>query len=92
MRNVKIARPRDLRRADRPWSDAETAAVPEAASGGLRLALALACYAGMRGGDIARVTIIPQFREPSRQPGGERALDRTARRPSGLTWKIRQSM
>jgi integrase len=56
MRNIKIARPRDLPRANRPWSDAETATVLEAAAGGLRLALALACYAGMRGGDIVRVT------------------------------------
>jgi integrase len=56
MRNVKIARPRDLPRANRPWSDGETVAVLEAAAGGLRLALALACYAGMRGGDIVRVT------------------------------------
>jgi integrase len=52
----KIARPRDLPRANRPWSEAETPAVLGAAKGGLRLALALACYAGMRGGDIVRVT------------------------------------
>jgi len=56
MRNIKIARPRDLPRANRPWTDAETTTVLEAAAGGLRLALALACYAGMRGGDIVRVT------------------------------------
>jgi integrase len=56
MRNIKIPRPRDLPRANRPWTEAETVIVLEAASGGLRLALALACYAGMRGGDIVRVT------------------------------------
>src|SRR5437870_7132404 len=56
LRNIKIARPRDLPRANRPWSDTETVAVLEAAAGGLRLALALACNAGMRGGDIVRVT------------------------------------
>ncbi len=37
MRNIKIARPRDLPRANRPWSDAETVAVLEGAAGGLRL-------------------------------------------------------
>jgi integrase len=54
IRNVKIPRPRDLPRANRPWTEGETAAVLQAASGGLRFALALACYAGMRGGDIVR--------------------------------------
>lgn len=52
----KIPRPRDLPRANRPWSDAEAAAVLAAATGGLKLGIALACYAGMRGGDIVRVT------------------------------------
>lgn len=56
IRGIKIPRPRDLPRANRPWSDDETAAVLGAATGGLRVALALACYAGMRGGDIVRVT------------------------------------
>lgn len=55
MRNVKVPRPRNLPRANRPWTEAETTAVLGAASGGLRLALALACYAGMRVGDIVRV-------------------------------------
>ena len=55
-RGIKIARPRDLPRANRPWSDEETDAVPGAARGGLKLAIALACYAGMRGGDTVRVT------------------------------------
>ena len=52
----KIPRPRELPRANRPWSDAETDAVLEAAQGGLRVAIALAVYAGMRGGDIPRLT------------------------------------
>lgn len=52
----KIPRPRDLPRANRPWSDEETEAVLSAAAGGLRVAIALAVYAGMRGGDIPRIT------------------------------------
>jgi integrase len=52
----KIPRPRDLPRANRPWSEAETDAVLETAQDGLRVAIALAVYAGMRGGDIVRVT------------------------------------
>lgn len=52
----KIPRPREMPRANRPWSDSETDAVLSAATGGLRVAIALAVYAGMRGGDIVRVT------------------------------------
>lgn len=52
----KIPRPRELPRANRPWSDAEAQAALDTAGGGLRLALALALDAGMRGGDIVRVT------------------------------------
>lgn len=52
----KIPRPKELPRANRPWNDSETDAVLEAAQGGLRVAIALAVYAGMRGGDIVRVT------------------------------------
>lgn len=52
----KIPRPRDLPRSNRPWSEAETDVVLTTAHGGLRVAIALAVYAGMRGGDIARVT------------------------------------
>src|SRR4051812_295210 len=52
----KIPRPRELPRANRPWTDAETDAVLDAAAGGLRVAIGLAVYAGMRGGDIVRVT------------------------------------
>lgn len=52
----KIPRPRELPRANRPWSGTEADAVLNAASGGLRVALALGVYTGMRGGDIVRVT------------------------------------
>jgi integrase len=45
-----------LPRANRPWSDDEAAAIFDAAWPGLKLALGLAYYAGMRGGDICRVT------------------------------------
>lgn len=55
-RGIKIARPKELPRANRPWSDAEAEAVLDAATGGLKLGIALAVYAGMRGGDIVRVT------------------------------------
>lgn len=55
-RGIKIQRPKEMPRANRPWSDAETAAVLAAAAGGLKLAIGLACFAGMRGGDIVRVT------------------------------------
>lgn len=52
----KLPRPKDLPRANRPWSDAETTAVLDGAEGGLKLGIALACHAGMRGGDVVRVT------------------------------------
>ena len=52
----KIPRPRDMASANRDWTDAETEAVLEASQGGLRVAIALAVYAGMRGGDIVRVS------------------------------------
>lgn len=55
-RNVKIPRPKDMPRANRPWSEDEADAIFEAATGGLRVALALAYYAGMRRGDVVRVT------------------------------------
>jgi integrase len=52
----KLPRPRDLPPANRDWSDEETDAVLGAADGGLKVAISLAVYAGMRGGDIVRVT------------------------------------
>lgn len=55
-RGVKIARPKELPRANRPWGADEAAIVLDAAAGGLQLGIALAVYAGMRGGDIVRVT------------------------------------
>jgi integrase len=55
-RGIKIPRPRDLPRANRPWSDDETEALISAAHGGLKLAIVLAAYTGMRGGDIVWVT------------------------------------
>lgn len=55
-RRIKIPRPKDLPRANRPWSEEETEIVLSEAVGGLRIAIALAVYAGMRGGDIAWVT------------------------------------
>ncbi len=55
-RGVKIARPKEMPRANRPWAPEEAAAIFDAAYPGLKLALGLAYYAGMRGGDICRVT------------------------------------
>lgn len=55
-RGIKIARPKEMPRANRPWSNAEAEAVLSAAAGGLKLGIALAVFAGMRGGDIVRVT------------------------------------
>jgi integrase len=52
----KIPRPRDLARANRPWTPAECVAVLEAAVGGIKLAIALGMFAAMRIGDAARVT------------------------------------
>jgi integrase len=51
----KIARPRDAPMANRAWSDEECAAVLDAATGGLRVAIALAMWAGPRGGDVVRM-------------------------------------
>jgi len=78
----KIPRPRDLPRANRPWNDAETDAVLEAAQGGLRVAISLAVYAGMRGGDIVRVTVAvaPRDRAQARDVGAARGLGDRERR------------
>lgn len=53
---AKIARPRDLPRANRPWTDAECRTVFDASASGLKTAIGLAMFAGMRLGDAARVT------------------------------------
>ncbi len=52
----KVPRPRELPPANRPWSYEETKAALDAATGGLRVAIALAVFTGMRGGDIVSVT------------------------------------
>jgi integrase len=52
----KIARPRDMPRANRPWSPAEQETVLNAATGGLKVAIGLGMFAGMRIGDAATVT------------------------------------
>lgn len=50
----KVRRPKDMPRANRPWSDAEREAVIGAARGGLRVGIALAMFAGQARGDIVR--------------------------------------
>jgi integrase len=52
----KIPRPRDLPKANRAWTPTECAVVLDTAAGGLRLAIALGMFAGMRIGDATRVT------------------------------------
>jgi integrase len=52
----KVPRPRDLPKANRAWTETECAAVIGSATGGLRLAIALGMFAGVRIGDAARVT------------------------------------
>lgn len=56
VRGVKIPRPADMPKANRPWTEPECAAVLGEARGGLRLAVALGMYACMRLGDAVRVT------------------------------------
>jgi integrase len=51
----KIRRPRHAAPANRAWSGAECDAVLEAATGGLKLAIALGMFAGMREGDVVRL-------------------------------------
>lgn len=51
----KIMPPRDHPKQNRAWSDDECEAVLSAASGGLRVAIALGMYAGTRGGDVVRI-------------------------------------
>lgn len=52
----KVPRPRDMAKANRAWSEVEREAVLGAATGGLKMAIALGMFAGMRIGDAARVT------------------------------------
>lgn len=48
----KIARPRDAPDANRAWSDAECAAVLDAATGGLKVAVAIGMWTGARESDV----------------------------------------
>ncbi|WP_051013579.1 tyrosine-type recombinase/integrase [Pararhodospirillum photometricum] len=48
----RIKRPRDLPNANRAWTDDELAAVLGAASQGVRAAVALGAYTGLRQGDV----------------------------------------
>lgn len=52
----KVPRPRDMPRANRAWSAGECSTVLSEANGGLKVAIALGRFAGMRIGDAARVT------------------------------------
>lgn len=51
----KIKRPRDARTVNRPWADNELTNVLEAAKGGIKLAVALSAYTGLREGDVIRL-------------------------------------
>jgi integrase len=55
-KRIKIARPRDLPSANRPWTDAECDVVLREATGGLKRAVALGIFAAMRPEDVPRVT------------------------------------
>lgn len=50
-----IERPKDAKKANRPWSLAEYDAMVASATGGLRLAIMLGFWAGMTEGDIIRL-------------------------------------
>ena len=49
-----LRRPHSTPKANRAWTEAECASVLQAASGGLRVAIALGMFAGMREGDAIR--------------------------------------
>ena len=51
----KLRRPKDAKRVNRPWTDAELVTVLDIARGQLGLALALAAYTGLRESDVVRV-------------------------------------
>jgi integrase len=53
---VKLRRPRNAPRANRPWDGDECAAVLDAATGGLKVGIALGMFAGMREGDAVGAT------------------------------------
>lgn len=52
----KLRRPGNTKKANRPWTPAEIATVLDAAEGGVKVAIALGAYCGMREGDALRVT------------------------------------
>jgi integrase len=52
----KVPRPRDMAKANRAWSAVEREVVLSQSTGGLKLAIALGMFAGMRIGDAVRVT------------------------------------
>lgn len=52
----RIRRPRDLARANRPWTEGELAAVLAAAPPGVRAAIALGAYTGAREADVLAMT------------------------------------
>jgi integrase len=55
-KKMKIARPKEMPKANRPWSESERRIVLAEAVGGLKLGIALGMFAAMRGGDAVRVT------------------------------------
>jgi integrase len=54
-KRIKIARPRDLPRANRPWTEEECVVVLSEAEGGLQLGIGLSMFAAMRGEDVVVV-------------------------------------
>lgn len=50
-----LRRPREMPKRNRAWSDAEVRAVLDASRGGVRVAVALGAFAGMRLGDARRL-------------------------------------
>ena len=50
-----LKRPRDMPRQNRAWTQDEIAVVLEAATGGIRVAVALGAYLGMRQGDVLKL-------------------------------------
>src|SRR4029077_404405 len=56
LRGLKIKRPRSMPKANRRWAQFECDAVLDAAKGGIKVAVALAMFAGMREGDALAAT------------------------------------
>lgn len=51
----KLKRPRDARTVNRPWADNELSAMLNASAVGVRAAVAIAAYTGLREGDVIRL-------------------------------------